>query len=65
MKISGFETQASDEDVKKAFGFTDMVHRDIEGQIVEINNPQTIEQYVSEYLRGVFENKLLNKDHCC
>jgi len=65
MIIQGFEINVDSEKVKTAFGYTDRVHRDIDGQVVEIDNPDTIEEYLRKYLLGVIENKVSLNGHCC
>lgn len=64
MTIQGFELSHETEEVKKAFGYTNKVHRMIEGEIKEIDNPQTIEQYLSEWAKGAIENKIKEKCSC-
>lgn len=65
MTIQGFEINVESEKVKSAFGYSDKVHREVDGQIVQIDNPDTIEEYIHKYLVGIVDNKINLQGHCC
>lgn len=65
MRIEGFDIESTDEEIKKAFGYTDMVHRMIDGQVKEVPNPQTIEEYIRDWAKGHVTNKLEEKPCSC
>lgn len=53
------------EEIKKAIGYTDKVHRLIGGKIVEIDNPETLEEVLSHESSERVLHKLEHKGCRC
>lgn len=64
MKIE-LDIPFSDEELKKAFCYTDKVHRLINGEEVEIDNPLSLLEYITKDTIGHIENKVTKKGSCC
>lgn len=61
------DTELSEEEVKAKFCYTDRVHRKINDEIVEIDNPVSFIEYLTGEAKGHIENKInrVNKGFCC
>lgn len=59
------ETDKTENELKERFGYTDKVHRLIDGDVKEIDNPVSFVEYLTDQAKGHLINKINKTGSCC